>query len=104
MGMTFAGGVGTGIPAASAGGGPMVSNATSVSEQGGPFVVLGGSGQVGLSAGGDIAIGNGPNNGNVIDLSSTVGTGVRLPAVEVGGEVHGFMTYTLTWTWFDWHF
>ena len=65
VGMTYTAGGGTGIPAAGVGLGPVYSNATSISEQQGPFGQVGGSGDLGISMGNDVTIGNDPNNRDI---------------------------------------
>jgi RHS repeat-associated protein len=105
MGLSLTAGGGTGIPTESIGVATMVSNATSISEQRGPFVQLGGSGELGfLSAGGDVALGHGPRDGNIVDFSAGPGVSADLPFPPAGFEIHGFLTGTTTFTFFDWRY
>ena len=104
MGLSFTVGGGTGVPSASLAEGPMISNGTSLREQRGPFVQLGGSASVIAGGGVDVALGHGPNGQTIVDYSGTADAQVVPPWGVAGGEIHGFLTDTTTWTFFDWHF
>ncbi len=100
VGATFTGGAGTGVPAYGLTVSPMVSNATSIDQLGGPFWQTGGSGGEGIGVGGDTSIGKDAQNRNIYE--STLGIGPELETPEFfpeGGEFHTGPTDTFVWRW-----
>lgn len=95
FGGTDTSGIGTGMPSAGFGIGPMISNANQTADYGGWFGDLGGGGSGALvSVGGDGFTGQGASNQQIVGGSLTIGPAVNLPAVIAGFEIHGAATYT----------
>jgi hypothetical protein len=93
---TFIGTAGGGgsSPTASASLGLLVSNATNPNSLRGAFAGGGGSGDLGLSVGGEGSVGNDNCNRTIWQGQASVGIGLDLP---IPFETHG--TVTDTWTW-----
>jgi RHS repeat-associated protein len=104
FGFTGATGVGLGMPSIGYSVGPMISNAPRISDLGGPFGKVGGSGELGtISAGGDVSVGTSPSNRQIVVLSGGLGQSLDLPFVVAGFEIHGLYTYTWTATVASFH-
>lgn len=91
------------LPVLGFGFGPTLSNASTISDMGGPFSDVGGSGEVlGVSAGADMYAVKGPHTRLIDGGDFTVGPKIEGPAAAVGFETHVFVTDTWTQTWVSW--
>jgi RHS repeat-associated protein len=93
IGRTETGGFATGVPSAGVGAGIQESNASQISELGGPFGYLGGSIGPGVSGTGEVFLGAGPCNSDIVGGSVGVGIGVSVAGTF---EFHGGATETAT--------
>jgi hypothetical protein len=107
FGLVFTGGVGTGIPSYSLNGALLGSNAAKLHQLRGAFADVGGSvGQV-VTGGNDFQVGQSSNNKNIYVDTPEVGFGFRVPDTPIppiGFEIHGGVTDTVTWQFFNWHY
>lgn len=100
FGGTTTKGFGLGMPTLGISVGPQNSNANQISDYGGWFGDLGGSGSLfGASVGGDGFTGTGSCNQQIWGASLAVGVGANLPEGLAGWEIHGLDTYTWQGTW-----
>jgi hypothetical protein len=102
FGGTTTKGFGLGMPTLGITAGVQLSNANQISDYGGWFGDVGGSGSLfGASVGVDGFTGQGSCNQQIRGGSLAVGPQVNLPAGLAGWEIHGLTTYTWQSTWFS---